>query len=376
MRFVRALPLLGWGLVVGLAQARQFDDLFVTAKMNSMGRAMTAIVDDADSLFANPAGLAQMETWELRLPDIVHARLSPSVLDLRKSINNLGDTSTAAQISTALAEFDGKSLCGGVDLMAMGYYSHHFAMAVNPASTNACFRIRTPSALFARAKIRVTADSGLTLGFAQSFVNNQVRAGVALHPFLARAGVDTVVENTDILNFGQKLNDSLGTGWGFDFDVGMQGNLRPLPLWGVIQVKPMAGIVLQNAIATDFPNRLGKKRDAQVPPLERKVNAGVGASLENFGAFKPTVSLEARDLFNQVDDWREYLAAGVELALKPRRWFQSALRGHFFKGNLGGGFGVRLTALDIEMGTYAQNLGRGVGVGVDRVVYLQTSLVW
>ena len=370
------------GLVFGIlavscvSQAREYTDLFATPRMKSMGRAMTAIVDDYSSLYANPAGLANMQSWQLRAPDLIQGGVSPSVLDLFKKIQGVDTGSSVSDLVSALSEFDGESACANIDVAALGYYSGRIAVALNPMSSSACFRIRTPSALFARIRTRVTVDSGLSLGYAHSFVQDQVRVGVAFRPFLLRGGIDKVLENTELLALKDSgIQDLFGMGWGFDMDIGVQGNLKPMPFMGV-QVKPMAGVVLQNLLATSFSNKISSSITGEVPPLERRINMGVGASIESFGVFKPTVSLELRELMIATDSFIERISMGIELALKPRTWFQTALRGHFYKGNFGGGLGLKFSVLELEFGTYAVNLGRGPGVGVDRMVYGQASLVW
>lgn len=356
------------------ALAREYTELFPTPRAKSMGFAMTAIVDDYNSMYTNPAGLAQMEGWELRLPDVAQASVSPSALDLYRSLKGIGGS--ASSIASSLSDFDGKSACGGVDLLGMGYFSRRFAVAVNTLSANGCFRVRTPSIFFAKVQARVTADSGLSLAHAQSALNDRLRFGIALRPFVVRAGMDRTLENTDILKAkGDSIKKFMGVGWGFDLDLGVQGTLKSVP-FEFMQLRPTWGVAIQNALATNFSNQLQKGLDATPPALERKLNAGVGVAAENFGAFRPTASFELRDLTIQTDSWIEHISTGVELALRPRKWFRTALRGHYYKGNFGGGFGMKLTALEIELGTYAVNLGRGPGVGVDRRIYLQTSLVW
>lgn len=368
--------LMGMCAVVNPAMAKESIELFATPRLRSMGMAMTAVVDDENALYSNPAGLAQLQTWKLRLPDMVSVSISPSVLDLYKEVGNLGGGSSASDIASSLSEFDGKSACGGLELLGFGYYSNRFTIAVNPFTSSGCFRIRTPSALFAKIQARLTVDAGLTVAYSKAFHSDQVRIGMALKPFLARGGMDRTLENTEILNLKDSgLSEIVGVGWGFDFDLGVQGNLKPMPM-GPVQVKPMAGIALQNSLATQYSNPILSSYRGTVPALERKLNIGVGASVESFGAFRPLATLELRDIVTRTDSFWEHVAGGIELTLQPKKFFRTALRGHFYKGNFGGGFGLKLSVLELEFGTYAVNLGKGPGVGVDRRMYAQTSLVW
>lgn len=373
---VARLALYAGAFASAFTQAREYPDLFATPRMKSMGRAMTAIVDDYSALYSNPAGLANMETWTLRLPDLVQAGMSPAVLDLSRKMSGVGGDSSVAGLVSQLSDLDGESACGTLDVAAMGYFSKRIAVALNPMSASGCFRIRTPSALFARLKTRITVDAGLSLAYAHAFYNNQIRVGFALRPFLLRGGLDKTLENTEILALKDGgIQDLFGLGWGFDMDLGVQANAKPMPIMHM-QVKPMVGLALQNVLATRFSNRISNSIKGDVPPLERKLNLGVGASVESFGAFKPTVSVELRDFLVKTDSFIERLSGAIELALKPRNWFRTALRGHYYKGNFGGGLGIKLSLLELEAGTYAVNLGKGPGVGVDRILYGQMSFVW
>jgi hypothetical protein len=132
-------------------------------------------------------------------------------------------------------------------------------------------------------------------------------------------------------------------------------------------------MALQNILAQDFSTRLTDQLTGEIPPLERRLNAGVGLTAEGMGIFKPTLSVELRDMLIESTSILEHLSIGLEMMLKPKDWFTSYMRLHFYKGNIGGGIAGKLLFGELEVGTYAVNLGRGVGVGVDRRVYLAMS---
>jgi len=356
-------------------QAREFPDLFATPRMLSMGRATTAIVDDWNALYSNPAGLAQIETWELRAPDLVMVQGSPSIMDIVKTI---GDLDSSQSVTQQLRQFDGKAASFGVDAPAFVWSRRGMAVGLNTASINGSLRVRVPSVLFASVNARTTLDSGLSLAYAHRFYDNKLRVGLTVRPFLVRAGFDKQLDTGDIselqeADFFQKQG---GMGWGFDADLGAQGNLDPINIVG-LQVKPMAGIVFNNMLATKYSNKiLADKFLGSAPQLERKANIGVGASIENLGIFRPLLSLEYRNIFIPTGSMLENIALGTELGFKLRSWFKTAFRGHFASGNLGGGVGLVVGPADIELGTYAVNLGNGVGVGVSRRLYTKLGMAW
>ena len=359
-------------LVSMRASAREYQDLFPTPKGRSMGGAMTAIADDSNSIQYNPAGLAQIETWQLRLPDLVQAYGSSSIFTIFKSIKALSGVGES-QFANKLREFDGTGASFGVDLMGLGWFRNRMGIMLNPVSVNTSLRIRTPSIFFAKINARMIADGGLSMGYGHPFLSNHLRAGVTLRPFLVRGSFENQFEGASIASIdANTLKDKLGFGWGFDADMGIQGNLDPITIFG-FDIKPMAGIAFQNLLATQYSHLFTANVNGKPIPALRRVNVGIAASVENMGVFKPTLSLELRNIGIRTDAFLEHVAIAAEFLLKPRKWFSSALRAHFAQGNVGGGLGGHLWFGEMELGTYVVNLGKGMGVGPDRRLYLSLS---
>jgi len=360
------------------ALAREYADLFATPKALSMGGAVSAIADDYTALQYNPAGLALVKRWQLRAPDLVLAQASKGIKDFKDAIDAAKDNS-AEPIAKQLQRFDGKNASLGFDLLGFAYLRKNFGAAINPLSLNTSFRVRTPSLLFVKAKVRVISDTGVAVGFAKSFYSNHLRVGVTLRPFIWRSGFEQKLENqslTGVFEPQTSLKQYVGSGWGSDADVGVQGNLNT---WTIAKakVKPMAGLVVQNLNATKFSQKMNEKEFlGVVPGLERRMNVGIGGTIENWGVFRPTLTFELRDLFIQTHKFMEHISSGLELMLKPKRWLSTAFRLHFYKGNIGGGVGAVMGPAELELGTYAVNLGNGPGIGVNRRYYAQLSAVF
>jgi len=366
--------LLGWiFLASDWAFAREYYDLFPTPKGRSMGGALTAIVDDYNSVSYNPAGLALIDESSLRLPEILHVNMSSNVLDFYKELQSFGDESSSGDIASVLRRFDGKGLGFGVDTLAVGWYRKRIAISFNPLSMNAAFRIRVPSILFAKVNMRMTNDSAVSVSYGHPFFNNRLRLGATLRPLIVRGGFEKQLNGGDLQ--GVDFIGMLGFGWGSDMDFGFQGNLEPISVLG-FSFKPMIGATLQNVFASPLNKSVTERFPAVPPGLERRINIGTGLSFGNMGAFIPVVSFEWRDLMIQTDDSLEHIHAAIELGFKPRRWYQAFLRGHFAKGNVGGGLAGKLWAAELEVGTYAVNMGKGPGIGRDRRSYVSLATNW
>ncbi len=352
--------------------AREYIDLFPTSRGRALGGGLTAFVDDWSALSYNPAGLANIQGTQLLLPQLAAGAASNGAVEFYKKIQNFGGGSSVADIASSLQDFDGDALGFNLDLLTMGWFKKRIALAVNPVSLQGSFRVRVPAILFAKVNTTITVDSGMTLGYAQPFLGNHLRAGFAFRPVIIRAGVSKSFVGTEIQNIDASV---LGVGWGFDADLGLQGNLDPIQIFG-FDVQLMSGIALQNIFASKFSQRITGSIESTPPPLERRGAFGLAAKLVNLGIATPIVSVELRDLGVPTTNFIEHVHSCFEFSLKTRPWFVSTIRGHFAKGNIGGGIAGRLWVGELEMGTFAVNLGNGAGVGRDRRTYVSLAAVW
>lgn len=362
------------GLLNQNSLAREYQDLFPTPRGLAMGGALVASVDDRSSLSYNPAGLALIEESELRVPDLLLLQYSPDILDIYHKIKGIDTGGGGMGVVSALKDFDGSSASFGVDFLGIGWFRRQMAMSFNLFSMNASFRVRTPSVFFAKINARVTSDTGVSFGYAQPMYDNHFRLGFVARPILVRGGFDKLFQNQDIAQLSS-IASQMGIGWGFDGDVGVQGNSDPIVMFG-FKAKILAGAVAQNLLAQNFSRPVKSDINTSMPPLERRGSVGVALRLDETEAVTPTFNVDWREVGVKTDDWQEHLCMSTEVILKSRTWFRSILRAHYARGNWGGGIAGRLAFGEFEIGTYAVNLGRGTGVGPNRRSYASLSARW
>jgi dephospho-CoA kinase len=366
-----ALAILGFVSPSLLAQDSQ--EWFPSARARSMGLALTAIADDNDAIHSNPAGLALIEERTFRLPDLFMASFSSSFSGLIKKFRDL-DSSASSTISQQLQQFDGTAAGAEFALLSAYWTKPRVGIAVNPVGLVTSARVRTPSLLFAKVDLYAAAQGGVTVGYGHPLFDNHVRLGVAIKPFAYRIGLKASLENQDIANVGDNFSDYAGGGWGVDADFGAQGNLDPIDVGAGVGLKLMAGVALQNTFENSFSLPLFGSLEGNAPRTDRRVNLGFAGRLINPGVIQPTLSIEFRDIFTDYDEFLEFLHIGFELAMRPRDFYSTAIRFGMAKGNLGGGIAFHWQIFELEVGTYAVNLGPGPGLGADRRYYLQTAL--
>ncbi len=361
------------------AHSREYPDLFPTAQALAMGRAVTATARGVTALQFNPAGLAANEKGEFRAPDLAMVQGSRGIQDLRDTFKDAKNRS-GDPVAKQLQRYDGMNASFGVDLLGVSYTRRRFGIAINPSSVNTTVRVRTPSLLFVKADAKLINDTGVALGYGHPFFKNHLRLGATLRPFIWRTGFDAHLENRDVVEIfsqpdtSERLKTFAGSGWGTDFDVGMQANTNP---FFPVGAKVHWGLAFQNAVGTEFTNEMGGNTlTGKVPPLQQKINVGTAVTFEKLGRLQPTLSFEIRDILVRTDKFVEHVHSGFELLLQPKKWLSTAFRGHFYKGNIGGGIGNILGPAELEIGSYAVNLGNGPGISVNRRYYSQLSLVF
>jgi hypothetical protein len=364
-------------LCISFVESREYFDLFPTPRSIAMGRAISAITDDWESVYTNPAGLALTEESRWRAPDIIQASASAGISKLYKKIKNLKSGGSSLSPSDFYS-FDGTAESFNIDIPGLGYYGPRIAVALNLLSLGAAFRLRTPSLLFLKASARITQDTALTVSFAQPFFNNHFRLGVSARPFHYRTGTDRGIGNNNYLENSQLLQydnakSMFGSGWGYDFDLGAQAHLGP---WGRFGFVPSTGVTFQNILENKFKNKITNSLKGNVPSTEKRLNIGVAFALQKLGVLKPTLSFEYRDLLIDTNSPKEHYSVGFELASRITRWLRGAIATHYYKGNVGGGLYGYIGPGNLAFITDAVNLGKGPKIGVNRRYYVRAALEW
>jgi len=366
-----------WGAMSFDAQAGfATQEWFASAQSRSMGMATTAIVDDFNSIYVNPAGLALVseEGGELRLPQFANFGISANFFDLIDRLKELtsGGSST---ISEQLQILNGTT--AGLDFSILDAYwtKHRFGIAVNPFGVQSSIRIRTPSLLFAQADLFGVAQGGAAFAYGHPFMAGRLRIGFTWKPLIYRSGLRADLENDSIANVTDNFSDFAGTGLGMDFDLGMQFDMVTFQLTKGSRLQVTTGLAAQNLLATSFPIRLSAGSSTP-PSMIRRYNFGIAGKLMNSGIIEPTLSFELRDLGTGFDEFLEIFHAALQFTIRPRSFYTTYMRAHLAKGNLGGGLGFKWSVFELEVGSYAENLGSGPGIGVDRRYYGQGTLSW
>ncbi|MBI3543022.1 MAG: hypothetical protein HY075_07095 [Deltaproteobacteria bacterium] len=303
-RIAAAVVTLLW-LLAADARAWQLEEFYRGTRAMGMGGAYTAVADDADSVFYNPAGLALNSNYEFRL---INPKIDLSTDDIGV-VSDLRAAATKLDGPT-LTKLFGQHIYGDVGVfpvvyfpgVALGYYY------------NAQTHIVSRNLAFPQIEASYTKDNGVVGGIGhefKGFAKRQfLRAGVSVK-WLSRQGFRQTIPLSKLVTADKtyltSLTSASATGWGatpgIQYEIGLDRSNELL-----------LGTAWQDIGDMTFGNDLQANRP---PPVRSNLSAGMAF----VHRFSPTaratnnfkLSAEVRHLTQTDVDPRLRLHAGAEL---------------------------------------------------------------
>ena len=345
------LPLL---LVLVLATTSFGQELphnFSGTRPLGMGGAFTAVADDSNAIFYNPAGLTQLEDWRLEFPLIVDT--SKSNIDIADEAQDVDFDSTVAT-----TDFLRKHL-GETGHLRVGFMpsfaKKNLAVAL-PAQGKATYRFDNPA--FPQTKVTADATGAAQIGLAHAFWADKLSLGVGLKYVVANSLDQTyTAQQIAASDFDQRLEDDIQEGSGFGADLGALYTL-PFP------IKTTLGLSVLNVGGIDLGD--AGEIDQQV-----NVGAAMSHSFEQLPWLKLTGALDVVDIFKQTgadDDIYKRLHMGAEARMSVL-----SLRAGLYQGYSSFGAGLDFKYFRLEYANYAEEVGSFAGDSADRRHVIQLT---
>lgn len=313
-----------------------------------MGNAYAAVVDNADSLFYNPAGLAQVSGVHWTVFDLglgaSGAEVVSKVQDLQGS-DSFADTVNALYGERVWLGADAKS---AITLPFVGFAVYD--------SLDASLEVNNP--VYPTMDIGVINDLGYSLGFGVPILP-LVHVGATIRR-ITRKGARAPFGPSFIASLDPSgiLDNIEKEGTGFAADLGL--NIRvPGP------VSPTLSAVWRNLGKTKFT----PTSDLGAPPTEED-DMTIGASLGiDAGLISIVPAFEIKHLNRNDVQLGKKIHFGVELGLPLLD-----IRGGFYQGYYTLGAGLNLGLLQLDVATYGVEMGEYPGQLEDRRYALQLTL--
>ncbi len=335
------------------ASGRELPSYFEAVRPLGMGGAFTAVADDHNALFYNPAGLDKVERWGFAL-------LNPLV---EAGENGLGfyedvrdtDLDSTTEVVQLLREYMGEYLHYRGAIFPH-FVRHRFAVGLlGQVNVN----VEPHNIAFPEADVDAVSTVGVHMGLGWGFLDGKLRLGGAVK-YVKAYRLQQVYTAADIASddFGDQVEDDLKDGAGVGFDAGA---MFTFPVF----LRPTVAMVVQNIGDTD----LGEA--GEVP---QQINLGFSAT-HSFSWVSLTGAADWSDVtteLGQDDDLYKRLHFGLEARLRKIL----SVRAGLYQGYPSLGATVDFRILRVDYATYAEEIGSSAGDRDDRRHVVQVSLGW
>jgi hypothetical protein len=346
-------------LVSSHAFAKAYPNFYRGIRPLGMGNAFTAISDDENALFYNPAGLAEISAFSMGLINPI-MEVSESTIDLYNDSEDI-DTDDSGQVADLLREYIGEHQHARISLFPyVGFPVAQCGVMIGylgQATLDA--EVRNPA--WPEADTSYIADHGPLAGVGGRIASSDIRIGATVK-YINRESLDEVYTATDIADddFDDQFEDDLEKGSGIALDLGA---LYTLPFNWPVQTH--IGLTVQNLPEMDFG-------DAQDQPTQ----TNIGFALEKgISKFKLLGALDYRDLTHAIgedDDIPKHLHLGLELQLPKILSVRAGLN----QGYVTYGLTLDFWIVKLDLASYSEEVGAHAGQREDRRYVGQLSIGW
>lgn len=340
----------------------------VIPMVRAMGNAFTAVANDENAVFYNPAGYALIEESTISIFSLgIRANIDDSAIDVYEAIIQGTDVTSSSNISSYLS--DTILAIGIAGPLYFGRVGDNFGFAFYE---NFSFRLKTrPGAFFPDADLQLYNDVGFVGGLAAElpFLEN-LYTGFNLKVILrVKSELEgTVIDVTDSLSNTSELPLAKSVGFGGDFGL----LYAPLPwLFCGIAAKDFFGTRFNNwenlsqAEAT-FPKSSIKPRIAFGVALYPLKTTGESDYFKNF-----VIALDYSDLLVYTS-----MLSHIKIGVSFTTLKIMTLRGGFDGGYLTGGIGFKLGIFYLDIAYFVDELGAYPGASPVQSLMLNFALRW
>lgn len=342
-----------------LCAAKSYPSLNRGVRPMGMGGAFTAVADDANALFYNPAGLSSIKHLKLGIVNPMIG-LSKNSWNLLKDAKDT-DFNQTGQVADLMRKYVGEH-----QHAQASFYPHVGLRLANVgvmigglASVQVDADIRNPA--WPEAHLDLVQDYGLIAGAGLEVPITGLRLGLS-GKYINRRSLEQIYTASDIADerFEDRLKDDLKSGQGVSLDAGVIYTLPFIPF-----IKTDIGLVVQNIPQMD----MGEAKDI-------RGQANVGLALEKkLALFKLTGALDYMDLTNNLEEDKD-IAKRIHMGLELETpWFVS-VRAGLNQGYPTCGATVDFRFVRLDLAYYTEEVGAYAGQRADHRYIGQLTFGW
>ena len=343
--------------VATLVHAREYPNFFRGIRPLGMGGAFTAVADDENALFYNPAGLSDQSLRIGIFNPLIE--VGEDSIELYQDIEDT-DLDDAEEVVELLRDHMGENQHLRAAINPYGLWSIAGVGVGVAGIGQTSFDTEIHNPIWPELETRFIVDYGLLGGAGLKLPITGLQLGVAAK-FISRESLFETYTAADIASedFDFVVDDDIESGSGVGLDIGLIYTL------GIPFGDLSCGVVVQNIPEMEMS-------DAE--DILTQVNAGV-ALKPDFKVVSATFALDYMDIGDNIgeeNDLAKRLHFGAEVNLLD--WV--ALRAGFNQGYLTAGVTLDLWIFRLDVATFAEEIGAYGGQREDRRYLAQISIGW
>lgn len=335
---------------------------YISVRALGSGNSFT-VIDDYNTLFYNPAGLARLEAGEINAGFM--AAITPSAMTFVKDIESASgaaESEKTAKVQEVLEKNYGKNYATRLPAPNFIWTRPKWGLGIIIADSTINMAIHKTGG--PQVYTSAYVDNTLAFGYAKGFLENNALTAGATIKAIYRGYVGTTFNAFDLATDPSffKPKDAK-EGMTIDVDLGTQ-YVMPVPESGALSflkyAKPTFGFVIRNALDYGFKQNLkliSKDSGNEPPKMQRRFDIGSKWELPSFWVFHPKFMFDVRDMGHRYWTFLKGLHTGVELQWKAMNWLQGHYSMGLSQGYFTAGIGAQLAWFRLDAATYGEEIG-------------------
>lgn len=349
---------------------------YVGPRMLGMGNAFVGLADDYNALLYNPAGLARLEEGQVNLGigAGVDSKFQKFYSDIKSTS---GSDNTQDMVNLLQANYgnyyNARATIGGFWArpkwgFAIIPVDLSMTLAIHQLGGGALDLIANQDTTIAYGRgwdVHWFSRDRLSFGFTgkliyRGYYNKQIQAGdLAINSDLMRA---------------QDAQEGLT----FDGDFGILYSMKVSNTSFMRFMRPSIGFTVRNIADYGFTTNMHviDKQSGQAPSLGRRYDVGTAWELPDWWIFKVRALADVRDIGAENFTLKKGSHLGAEFLWKIRSWWQGGWRIGANQGYFTAGFTGKLGIFNLDLATYAEEMGSSETPTASRRYVLKAALDW
>jgi len=350
---------------------------YVSPRALGMGNAFVGLADDYNALFYNPAGLARLEEAEINLG--ISGGFDSKFPKFYNDIKGVSGSKSTQDMVNLLTNNNGnyysmRATVGGI------WARPKWAFAIIPVDVEMKLSIHQLQG----ESIDLVGNQDTTIAYGRGwdvhwFKQDRMSLGFTTKA-IYRAHYNTSIGAGDLaINPNLLRSQNVQEGFSADTDFGMLYSMKVSDGSFMRFLRPSIGFTVRNVFDYGFPTNMHfiDKQSAGSPPkLGRRYDLGTAWELPDFWIFKTRAMADLRDVSAPNYTVSKGLHFGAEFLWKVTSWWQGGWRMGTNQGYFTAGFTGLFGMLQLDLVTYAEEMGTSNNPIPSRRYVVKASLDW